>query len=591
MENKFIINDVKIENNTFIYDYEIKGEWIKYFNLDEPFFVNYSQKIQGGVPSSLAVIPLVCNVLPLAALFNGKIIVNSLERNFYNCIEPLMKSLKEMWENCNESWHFEYKNLVCVEKIEDLNQNQKELSNVLYFSGGVDAYSSLIRHECENLKIVTVIGADLSYKNEKGADNIIAKNREIARMHNVDMIIIKSSLRHFIKDAEISAYLSPLIHDNFWHGFQHGIGMWGLLAGILVEFNIDKVFFASSFSSKDDAKIRCGSDPSIDEWFKIGRAHVVHDGYELSRQDKISNICSYSKKNNKKIGLRVCYRSVIGDNCCRCEKCIRTIIGLLAENVNPIDYGFDNYSLEDFGVSFAQMTKSIKSYDLLIERLKEPQSKLKLLYQTKEIPKALRLFINSDIEEFCYFMSLRDSVDKDIRTDVMLSSKIQEKTGIYKDFMNAIFSENQEMYTAICKKILVECSTRPKVKKSFWIGNGGLMIDSNYSICKENNQLIINANKEKITISGWAIDFIGKGQPLADCFMKMGNKYYNLKYGKQNSNLAISFKNCNLTNCAFQNTIKLDEFYGNNELFFYMIGYQDGEKYMYPPIRYNFCIK
>jgi hypothetical protein len=42
--------------------------------------------------------------------------------------------------------------------------------------------------------------------------------------------------------------------------------------------------------------------------------------------------------------LRVCWDSRGGRNCCACEKCYRTIAGLLAEGVDPEKYGFKGIS-------------------------------------------------------------------------------------------------------------------------------------------------------------------------------------------------------------------------------------------------------
>ena len=43
---------------------------------------------------------------------------------------------------------------------------------------------------------------------------------------------------------------------------------------------------------------------------------------------------------NVPVKLRVCWESRGGENCCHCEKCYRTILGLIAEGADPNDYGF-----------------------------------------------------------------------------------------------------------------------------------------------------------------------------------------------------------------------------------------------------------
>lgn len=92
--------------------------------------------------------------------------------------------------------------------------------------------------------------------------------------------------------------------------------------------------------TKDD-KFVCASNPDIDNNLKFGNTTVFHEGYEKNRQDKVKNICDYIKKSNKKIKLRVCYRSKNGDNCCKCEKCYRTIMAILTQDLDPNELGFE----------------------------------------------------------------------------------------------------------------------------------------------------------------------------------------------------------------------------------------------------------
>ena len=64
-------------------------------------------------------------------------------------------------------------------------------------------------------------------------------------------------------------------------------------------------------------------------------------GMNMEDKKKIANICTYRKKIDKDIKLRVCWISDSGENCNHCEKCIRTILGIVAEDENPVNYGFN----------------------------------------------------------------------------------------------------------------------------------------------------------------------------------------------------------------------------------------------------------
>ena len=34
-----------------------------------------------------------------------------------------------------------------------------------------------------------------------------------------------------------------------------------------------------------------------------------------------------------------------GGNCCKCEKCLRTLLAILVEGYDPHNYGFNNYNI------------------------------------------------------------------------------------------------------------------------------------------------------------------------------------------------------------------------------------------------------
>ncbi|EOT2914102.1 hypothetical protein ACLBZE_001852 [Clostridium perfringens] len=61
----------------------------------------------------------------------------------------------------------------------------------------------------------------------------------------------------------------------------------------------------------------------------------------MSRQNKIKNISKYINENDKNLFIRVCWEKDGGGNCCLCEKCCRTIVGLALEDINYKNNGFD----------------------------------------------------------------------------------------------------------------------------------------------------------------------------------------------------------------------------------------------------------
>lgn len=125
---------------------------------------------------------------------------------------------------------------------------------------------------------------------------------------------------------------------------KHGIALLGHVAPYAYLHNLSIVYIASS-NCAADGKIRCASNPLIDNHVCFGRCKVVHDGFEYNRQDKLHNIVKFCRVTGHTIPLHVCWQSQSGGNCGHCEKCYRTIAGLLAEGENPEKYGF--HDIED----------------------------------------------------------------------------------------------------------------------------------------------------------------------------------------------------------------------------------------------------
>jgi hypothetical protein len=80
----------------------------------------------------------------------------------------------------------------------------------------------------------------------------------------------------------------------------------------------------------------------IDDAVRWSNGRVVHDQFELSRQQKLSRVVAPFMAAGGKLNLAVCYqpdRGRRGLNCGRCEKCLRTATGLLVAGMHPPDAG------------------------------------------------------------------------------------------------------------------------------------------------------------------------------------------------------------------------------------------------------------
>ena len=322
--------------NRVEYDFNVSDDLKRYFNLDEPFFIEYSEDIT-KIPKSILVIPFLCNVLPIAWICNSEIIIDEIDKDFYESIAAFKKGYVDMYPSVD------FKGCLKVGNIIDNSYETEKFA--AFFSGGVDSFSTLITHIKENLTLITLWGSDIKLNDYEGWSNVKSHAEETAKQFGLKNLFVKSSFRLFIYEGELDKLVDKAAGDMWWHGFQHGIGLIGHAAPYAYKHRLKTVYVPSTYSNKSLAFINhqiitCASFPTIDNNVKLASTNVYHDGWEYTRQDKIHNITEFAENKNLNLALRVCWISSGGNNCCKCEKCYRTIYGILAEGKNPKNFGF-----------------------------------------------------------------------------------------------------------------------------------------------------------------------------------------------------------------------------------------------------------
>lgn len=335
--NRFIVTDVIVDGPRISYKYTVEGEWQNCFCLDEEFFIEYGEDIS-DTPLSIAVIPLLCNVLPVAWVCDAEIIVRDIDHDFYESIDKFKQGYIDMYPAMN------FKGRVIAKSITSNNAIATDKA-IAFYSGGVDAFSTLISHLDEKPVLMTLWGADIAFEDEEGWERVRKQTDITARTYGLDKIFVKSGFRRFLNESELNNRVR-ISNDNWWHGFQHGIGLIGQSAPYAWKKRVKTIYIASTFSQWDKEIYTCASDPSIDDHVKFCGTCTIHDGFAFTRQDKVRRICEYAVKSGNSIELRVCWQTAGGENCGKCEKCIRTILAILAEGYDPKMFGFGKYDLK-----------------------------------------------------------------------------------------------------------------------------------------------------------------------------------------------------------------------------------------------------
>jgi hypothetical protein len=332
MKNAIIVGPPRISGNRIDYAYEVRGAWREAFNAAEPFFVEYSRDVSSVSPG-VALVPLFANLLPMAWVYDAEIVAPACDRDFYESIPAFKRGYEAMLPAMSLGGSLR------VDVLED-GGSPRPGAAAAFFSGGVDAHSTLVSHAGEKPALITLWGADVKLDDETGWAKVRDHLIEVAGAFGTEWITVKSGLRTFLNEGALNRRISAC-KDGWWHAFQHGVGLIGHAAPPACAEGYSLVYFASTFSAANPRPTLCASSPDIDNHVRFCGARVHHDGYEYSRQRKVARIAEFVRSTGIPVALRVCWRSRGGLNCCRCEKCWRTILALIAEGEDPRRYGFD----------------------------------------------------------------------------------------------------------------------------------------------------------------------------------------------------------------------------------------------------------
>lgn len=336
--------------------YQLSGEWRSCFMPGSVFEITYPFSVE-DVPESIRIIPFLAQVLPASWVCDAEIHVPECDADFFNCLESVKTGYRNMYPMLSFGGKLTADRLVSNTSPEP---NGRPLA---CFSGGVDATSTVLTHLTEKPLLVSLWGSDVPWKDEEGWQPVEELTRHNAQELGLDAVTIRTSFRDLLSQKNLGNRVKSS-GDNWWHGFQHGLGILGHLAPVAWKTGADTVYIASSYVAGD--AVTCASDPTIDNHVRFCGARAVHDGYELCRQQKVRKIVTWTSESGKPVPLHVCWEKRGGDNCCHCEKCWRTMLALYAEGADPRDFGFSLFNgfgclSEDLEADYRRFTPRLEA--------------------------------------------------------------------------------------------------------------------------------------------------------------------------------------------------------------------------------------
>lgn len=384
---------IKIKKNRVDYFFSVSEDLEKFFNNSLHMFIEYDEDIE-DIPLSILVIPFVANIIPLMWITNSILWIEEIDRKYYDSLFRVKRAYQDMYFNYNLRGA-----IVAARTVDNKYEIKRPAAQL--FSGGLDAISTCIRIDDKNPLLINIYGwYDKEIKENKVFDSDKKNISEFGKKNNLESKFIKSNFATFINSKNIDKMYKKKLKDSWWHGFQHGMSFIGHAIPIAYKYNVENIYIASSFPL-GGIRNTCSSDPTVDIEIKYASGGVVHDGCELTRQDKIRLVVEKQKIIKDNYPLRVC--SFNDKNCCQCEKCFRTILGLVSEGVsreNLSKFGF--YIEEDLYKYFNELMEN-KIHLLGLDkesRVYWPDIKERMLENKENIDekKFMEWFLNYDFK-------------------------------------------------------------------------------------------------------------------------------------------------------------------------------------------------
>lgn len=362
------LENIIVKNNRIDYFFSVSGNLQKYFQKKNHMFLEYNYDIS-DIPKSILAIPFISNVIPLIWITGATLRVDELDNSFHECLDSVKVAYQEMFPNIR------FNGAIVVGDIVT-NTYIREHEAACLFSGGLDALTTFIRTKDKNPFLITEYGWHENEIKKSAVWEADKKNAvDFAKTNALENILIQSNYGSFIIADNIDTDFKRKLGDSWWHGLHHGLAIITAAIPIAYKLKIGCIYIASSNSPL--YKVTCASDPTIDNQIRYASGEVFHDGYELTRQDKVKVVTDYYTAKKELINIRVCFKNE--ENCCNCEKCMRTILAIVAEGKDPKDFGFNipiNLSkhVKDFltdEVKFLTDTFIIIYWNIIQNRMKE----------------------------------------------------------------------------------------------------------------------------------------------------------------------------------------------------------------------------
>lgn len=326
--------DTRVSGSTVESEVTVPRELRRFFT-GEPFRAEYDVDLTGLHPG-LASVPALAYVCPVAWANGVDVRARTADETFLAALREVRAALVRMYPE------FMQGGSVGAETVVDVATERpadRYGDSALLFTGGIDSIASFVRHHEGDPTLVCVQGWVVDIDEEERWRETRRHVEAFADAHGVDDQYVRSNFRSALETPMLLAHYKRYLDGGWFSAVGHGLGLTGLCAPLSDALGLDTVHIAATHTAEFDQP--WGSDPDIDNRVRWAHTRANHDGYELSRQDKVERIAEYVDGRDAAFAVRTCTQSATGANCNRCEKCYRTICGMVLAGIDPNRFGYE----------------------------------------------------------------------------------------------------------------------------------------------------------------------------------------------------------------------------------------------------------
>jgi hypothetical protein len=188
-----------------------------------------------------------------------------------------------------------------------------------FFSGGVDSFYSVASNDyryrsCADPRFVRFlifcVGFDIPIDDPRREEYVRSHVERAADDLRKELVVARTNAREFVASLSWA-----------YHGYGPCLGGVGLACGAIA----DTIYVPSGYAYQQFYDEGANSShPFVDPLWSTASVDIVHSGAEATRAQKIARL---AHSPTALAHLRVCWQNIDGAyNCCRCEKCLRTMI-------------------------------------------------------------------------------------------------------------------------------------------------------------------------------------------------------------------------------------------------------------------------